>query len=450
MLSYPVLFTGGSSGSKSRGKKPRVDEMDEEYDPTMEEEYDPPVTKSKKAAPKKKVVGNKSKNLTASEMSNKDYTSLRKRDPYAVDRENLTPQFRGNNPFFYTRFQEEWYNEILHRKPNDNVLELRYIDIPHMERKPEYFGEALSMCHEFGIVPFITLQQNYDEALVCQFLATVYFGTEEPRYITWMTKDRKLTALWSDIGSMLGYEDFGPHWTDALDDKYFWVHVNPRPLPKDDLAPLYSWKRYTVGNSEGLYPPYEIMHRIYRETINPKVGNLDQIHSYLVTLMVMTHQWRSKGKKLDVMDYLWNEIWNVTIYKKNACFGPLIMKIILWKWAKEHPAVGLSDPKTWIIHKPKQLRVKDHSEKVKGSKTARGKDKAAVGDEGPSRAAKESGFTWMARQMKKVFGMSKALEKRSWEREEKEKRARQLDIQRRRDLGEQVASGSEKNIPTYE
>ena len=85
MLSYLMLFTGGSSGSKSRGKKPRVDEMDEEFDPTMEEVYGPPVTKSKKAAPKKKVAGNKNKHLTASEMSDKDYTSMRKRDPYAVD-----------------------------------------------------------------------------------------------------------------------------------------------------------------------------------------------------------------------------------------------------------------------------------------------------------------------------------------------------------------------------
>ena len=42
----------------------------------------------------------------------------------------------------------------------------------------------------------------------------------------------------------------------------------------------------------------------------------------------------------------------------------------------------------------------------------------------------------MARQMKKVFGVTKALEKRAWEREDKEKRAQQLDIQRRRALGE--------------
>ena len=65
MLSNPLLFTGGSSGSKSRGKKPRVDEMDEEFDPTMEEVYGPSVTKSKKAAPKKKAAGSKSKILTA-------------------------------------------------------------------------------------------------------------------------------------------------------------------------------------------------------------------------------------------------------------------------------------------------------------------------------------------------------------------------------------------------
>ena len=58
---------------------------------------------------------------------------------------------------------------------------------------------------------------------------------------------------------------------------------------------------------------YNILLRVFRETVAAKVGNIDQIHSYLVDLMVHTHRNRGKGIKLDVMDFMWHEMYNTVI-----------------------------------------------------------------------------------------------------------------------------------------
>ena len=176
---------------------------------------------------------------------------------------------------------------------------------------------------------------------------------------------------------------------------------------------------------------------------------MDEIHGYLRTLMLMSHQFKTQGKKIDIADFIWNELYNVILNKKNACHGPLIMKILLWAWHRRFPNQDVSDPKTWIEHKSKRLLIKDHTERHKEDKA---KNKTAATAEtaaGPSRAPRmEGGFAWMAKQMKKIFCMSKAVETRTWQNHSEDKLACQRDIQRRRDQGEDVLSGSEKNITT--
>ena len=88
-----------------------------------------------------------------------------------------------------------------------------------------------------------------------------------------------------------------------FDDEWIHIHYNVKSKAKDVLEPLYFWKTYICGASKGLYPTYDILHRIFRETLNPKVGNLDEIMGYLKDLLLAAHENRGKGKKLDVRDY---------------------------------------------------------------------------------------------------------------------------------------------------
>jgi hypothetical protein len=56
-----------------------------------------------------------------------------------------------------------------------------------MCKNPEYFGEALAMCEEFGLLPLMQFTQNWDEDLVVQFYSTVYFTEDEDKTIKWLT-----------------------------------------------------------------------------------------------------------------------------------------------------------------------------------------------------------------------------------------------------------------------
>ena len=75
------------------------------------------------------------------------------------------------------------------------------------------------------------------------------------------------------------------------------MHVLERPMIKDKMvdADLYIAGRALAGSAYHLKPTYDIMLRIYRSVLNPKVGNFDQVHGFLVNLMVLTATKRGAG-----------------------------------------------------------------------------------------------------------------------------------------------------------
>ena len=56
-------------------------------------------------------------------------------------------------------------------------------------------------------------------------------------------------------------------------------------------------------------PTYDIMNRVYLNTIAVKGGNFDEIHSYHIDLMLQTYLHEDSLEPLDVMDVLWNDLW---------------------------------------------------------------------------------------------------------------------------------------------
>ena len=51
--------------------------------------------------------------------------------------------------------------------------------------------------------------QSYIEEYITQFFATVYMHNDDARIMTWMTKDKVLTATMKEFGELLQYEDKG-------------------------------------------------------------------------------------------------------------------------------------------------------------------------------------------------------------------------------------------------
>ena len=132
--------------------------------------------------------------------------------------------------------------------------------------------------------------QDYDPTLVAQFYATAHFSTTGDRTITWMSRNEQCSATLAEFGALLGYQDRG-----AARASGFHCHNAGRPMAKEALAPLYMDGEVIHRNIKYLLPTWDILNRVFRDTVAAKVGNFDQIHGYQVDLMVNTYNNRGKG-----------------------------------------------------------------------------------------------------------------------------------------------------------
>jgi hypothetical protein len=127
-----------------------------------------------------------------------EYTEYRKIDTYTIERNS-----RVTDENFRSRSQEEVYTRIYLPMKN-RVVKQHHINVDHMRKNTEYFGEALAMCEKFGLLPLMEFTQNWDEELV-QFYTTVFFTENEQKTIKWLTNGQLLEATWSKFGEALGY-----------------------------------------------------------------------------------------------------------------------------------------------------------------------------------------------------------------------------------------------------
>jgi hypothetical protein len=193
---------------------------------------------------------------------------------------------------------------------------------------------------------------NYDPPMVAQFYATVHFSTTEERNFTWMTGNEVCRATLAEFGAILGYPVYHP-----TDRTAFCCHNLGRPMHKDALAPLYMQGNVVPGLIKFLLPTWDILNRVIRDTVAPKVGNLDQIHGFQVDLLVNTYNNRGKGLKLDIMDFIWNEMTLICTSKRVPAFCPYVMALIM---NKSRLAQEVVPTLRLIQHKSRTLLIKDH------------------------------------------------------------------------------------------
>lgn len=110
------------------------------------------------------------------------------------------------------------------------------------------------------------------------------------------------------------------------------MHSAALGVNKNKLAPLYG-SEGVVGGSKGLKPLHNLMLRIFRQTISPSAGNDDAIRCSLVNLLYHTHKTYMAGPDADVdpidlMDYIFEEMYHAILYKKAPPYAPLVMRLI--------------------------------------------------------------------------------------------------------------------------
>ncbi|KAK1621249.1 hypothetical protein QYE76_026766 [Lolium multiflorum] len=244
-------------------------------------------------------------------------------NPYLVEKNaRLCP-----NTYLYHQNQERIYHEIYGAKEFACCPQWS-ISMDKLDSDPEYFGEAKAICEELGLVPLMTFNHPYSKEIICQFYATVVFEVDEngDRSLTWMTKELVMNATREEFANGLGYQLAHNNLNS------FRVHLHPKPMSKDKMVNLYIAGRAVCGSAYDLLPTFDIMNHIYRNTVNPKKSNKDEVHGFLVNLLVLTQQNQGSGKQLDCMDYIWHEMRDCAFLRKLSQFAPYIMRLICIKW----------------------------------------------------------------------------------------------------------------------
>ena len=60
-------------------------------------------------------------------------------------------------------------------------VDVKSIDILHMEKDLAYFGEGLALYQQWSLIPMITFNKDFDSEIFAQFYAIVHFHSDEVR-----------------------------------------------------------------------------------------------------------------------------------------------------------------------------------------------------------------------------------------------------------------------------
>ena len=144
----------------------------------------------------------------------------------------------------------------------------------------------MDVVEQFGIEDFISFHKDFDPEIVAQFFASVHFHTDEARTMTWMTNGKRLSATWKEFMEMLHVHDEG------LDVPIgACPHDNPESANKNKLQPFLVEKKLPNGMQSWVLNPFlDVMHRIFRNTLFPRIGDKDKVHAYLVDMMLLCEE----------------------------------------------------------------------------------------------------------------------------------------------------------------
>jgi hypothetical protein len=235
------------------------------------------------------------------------------------------------------------------------------------------------------------------------------------------------------------------------DAQVFRISYMNKPMKPSALSHLLIQGRGVCGESKHLQKTWHIMHRIFRNTVLPRVGNFDQIHGRLIDLMVISSEMVGQGKKLDIMDILWNEIHEVIMKRHVPIFGSLIMKLIVHAWVKKKFPLELLDNDTPLIaHSVKDLNRNKHLKPLIPNDEAYNTEDEENDPAFELPKKKENTFKkWVANAMHSIFCRQDDSNVRAWREHERAKLERQRTRQRFAVLGAPIPAGSEDRITTY-
>lgn len=109
---------------------------------------------------------------------------------------------------FWNAKQEKWWEDIFESFANPIVLQ-KAIDFKFIKDNEKDFPYIINVCTALGVYELMDFQQNYVPKLVCQFLATMHFHSDENRSMSWM------------VGTSLVCKDSLPQFARAIEYEFY-------------------------------------------------------------------------------------------------------------------------------------------------------------------------------------------------------------------------------------
>jgi hypothetical protein len=260
---------------------------------------------------------------TVLDLSQAEYRDMRKNNFFGLPKNTEASNFHHKE-------QELAFKEIYAKLTKEKVCPQKTIDFGHLQ-KHAYFEEDLWITEKLGLHPHMKINQDYNVAPIHQLFATVVCGDGEDIPMTWMLGNDVCRSSFRDFVVHLGSSSVGANTASSLR-----MHVEGVAYDKKTLKPLYGKlaasakrKEVVLGEAYGFKTRYNILIRLFHENIAPSAGNLDAIHGGLVNLLAYSHEVFVSGKEaevepIDVMDYIYKEMYDAVITKKKTPASTLL------------------------------------------------------------------------------------------------------------------------------
>ena len=103
-----------------------------------------------------------------------------------------------------------------------------------------------------------------------------------------MANGQQMTATWKDFMDLLHVPDWGLNTPVGVRP-----HANSKSASKNKLQQYYVEKVLPNGKLTWVLNPFlDIMYRIFRNSLFPRIGDKDKVHAYLVDMMLLCEEAR--------------------------------------------------------------------------------------------------------------------------------------------------------------
>ena len=195
-----------------------------------------------------------------------------------------------------------------------------------MKKARELWPDVMEVMDFHGITSLMECDAPYSPDLLREFYAIVYFSTEFKREMTWMSVGVKCEASLAEFG-LFGIEElpFSPM-------AYIRIHVDETKLIKAHIGIRHCYPPGTglsvIPKVTHMTPFWKAVHSILRHTIAVKYGEKGEVRKWMVNLLFHIVSAKKRGKKIDVLDYMWQEMHSVVLENKVPIYGQYLQKLI--------------------------------------------------------------------------------------------------------------------------